>query len=90
MSARYEFIDGEKAVVTSSGAKKYTIVKMCTWMEVSKSGYYEWWGRPASATAERRSFLAPRRRQGVRGLRRDLWLPAGARPAGAVGRACQS
>ena len=58
MIARYEFIDGEKATVTATGAKKYTIVKMCAWLEVSKSGYYEWWDRPQSATAARREFLS--------------------------------
>ncbi len=58
MSSRYEFIDGEKATVTPAGVKKYTIVKMCEWLEVSKSGYYEWWDRPQSATAARREFLA--------------------------------
>ncbi|WP_176728432.1 IS3 family transposase [Planobispora rosea] len=31
---------------------------MCTWLEVSRSGYYEWRTRPASATAHRRALLA--------------------------------
>lgn len=50
MSAKYEFIDAQKA--------HYPIVKMCGWAEVSRSGYYDWVDRPASATAERRERLA--------------------------------
>jgi putative transposase len=57
VTSRYEFIDGEKATVTAGGAKKYTVVKMCEWMEVSHSGFYDWWGRPASVTASRRARL---------------------------------
>jgi putative transposase len=49
VSARYEFIDAEKA--------NYRVVKMCNWMGVSKSGFYEWQGRAASATAKRREEL---------------------------------
>ncbi len=49
MSEKYEFIDGCKYA--------YPIVKMCIWLDVSKSGFYEWRGRPASATAERREQL---------------------------------
>lgn len=49
MTARYEFIDAQKAV--------YPIVKMCAWLAVSKSGFYDWSGRPASATAARREQL---------------------------------
>jgi putative transposase len=50
VSAKYEFIDGEKYA--------YPIAKMCTWLAVSRAGFYEWRGRPASATAERRARLA--------------------------------
>ena len=57
MISRYEFIDDEKATVTSDGVKKYPIVKMCEWMEVSTSGFYEWLDRPQSATARRRNWL---------------------------------
>ena len=57
MSARYEFIDGEKATRGETGALKYAVGKMCEWMEVSTSGYYEWRCRPVSATAKRRAFL---------------------------------
>lgn len=58
MSARYEFIDAEKATMTADGIKrKYSVVKMCEWLEVSPSGYYEWRERPQSATAARRENL---------------------------------
>lgn len=57
MSARYELIDAEKATVTPAGALMYSVVKMCEWLEVSSSGYYEWRGRPASATVARRNRL---------------------------------
>lgn len=58
MSARYELIDAEKATLTAAGAVKYSILKMCEWLEVSSSGYYEWRGRPASVTSARRERLA--------------------------------
>jgi putative transposase len=57
VSARYEFIDEEKARTAASGKPKYTVVKMCEWMEVSTSGFYEWLKRPLSATAKRRDHL---------------------------------
>ena len=36
---------------------QYPVVKMCCWLDVSKSGFYEWRDRPLSATAERRVDL---------------------------------
>jgi putative transposase len=57
VSARYELIDAEKATTTAAGEVKYSVVKMCEWLEVSSSGYYEWRDRPTSATAARRDRL---------------------------------
>jgi putative transposase len=55
VSEVYEFIDVEYA--TSGAAPAITL--MCRWLEVSKSGYYEWRSRPESATAKRREELKP-------------------------------
>jgi len=35
----------------------YPISKMCRWLAVSRSGFYEWRGRPMSVTAMRRASL---------------------------------
>jgi transposase InsO family protein len=60
VSEIYEFIDVEKDVTAEpeSGGKKYAIVKMCEWLMVSTSGFYEWRARGESATARRRAYLA--------------------------------
>ena len=75
MSDVYEFIDAEYA--TSGAAPAITL--MCRWLEVSKSGYYEWRSRPESATAKRREELKLLIRKafedsdGTYGYRRVWW-----------------
>jgi putative transposase len=57
VTARYEFIDAEKATRNEDGTPRYAVTQMCGWLGVSTSGYYEWSARPASATARRRDRL---------------------------------
>jgi putative transposase len=52
VSDKYAFIDAEYAAVCAP-----TIERMCRWLQVSRSGYYEWLHRPPSATAQRRQLL---------------------------------
>ena len=52
MSDKYAFIDAEYATAAAP-----TIGRMCRWLQVSRSGYYEWLHRPASAAAQRRQLL---------------------------------
>jgi transposase InsO family protein len=56
---KFEFIDAEYALYQESGEQYVpSIVQMCRWMEVSRSGFYEWRKAPESATAKRRGILA--------------------------------
>jgi hypothetical protein len=58
VTEKYAFIGAEYANLPAEdvgGAP--TIVQMCGWLGVSKSGYYDWRSRPQSATARRRELL---------------------------------
>ena len=58
MTDRFEFIDAEYAAYRQSDEIYVpSIVKMCRWLEVSRSGFYEWRSAPESATARRRTEL---------------------------------
>ena len=45
MTDVYEFIDAEYATRENAPA----VTQMCAWLEVSKSGFYDWKSRPESA-----------------------------------------
>ncbi|MGH3990074.1 MAG: IS3 family transposase, partial [Pseudonocardiaceae bacterium] len=54
MSEKYELIESEYAADTAAAP---TITQMCVWLDVSRSGFYEWRSRAESATAKRRAEL---------------------------------
>ena len=58
MTGKYSFIDAEYAGTPGEDAGDApTIMQMCGWLGVSKSGYYDWRSRPQSAAAKRRELL---------------------------------
>jgi hypothetical protein len=57
MSEKYAFVDAECATLARDEACAPTVVQMCEWLEISKSGYYEWRSRPQSAASKRRELL---------------------------------
>ena len=90
MTDKFEFIDVEYAAYQQSDDEYVpSLVKMCIWMKVSRSGFYDWRNEPESATAKRRgllalyvkkSFEARVTRTGTAGSTRTWW--PGASPAG--------
>ena len=57
MSGKYAFIEAENATVAGETACAPTVTQMCSWLQVSRSGFYEWRSRPDSAAAKRRDDL---------------------------------
>ncbi|WP_286216080.1 IS3 family transposase [Demequina sediminis] len=53
---KYEYIDSLRNDPTTTDP----VWKMCRWLAVSTSGFYDWLGRPQSATAARRELLTGR------------------------------
>jgi putative transposase len=54
--SKYDYIDSQKSDPTNQNP----VVKMCLWMAVSTSGFYDWAIRPQSATAARQEALIAR------------------------------
>jgi putative transposase len=58
VTEKYEFIDAEYAAVAAGTGPAPTLSQMCCWMEVSRSGFYDWKSRPESAAGRRRNELS--------------------------------
>jgi putative transposase len=57
VSEKYTFIEAEHATVATGRPCAPTITQMCSWLRVSRSGFYEWRSRADSATTTRRNEL---------------------------------
>ena len=70
MSDKFEFIDAEYAAYQESGEQHVpSIVKMCIWMEVSRSGFYELAGRAGIGDGEKARDTRAVREKVIRGFR---------------------
>jgi putative transposase len=54
VSEKYAFIDAEYAICAAPAP---TVTQMCSWLDVSRSGFYDWRSRAESAAARRRQEL---------------------------------
>jgi putative transposase len=57
VTEKYEFIDAEYATAAAGNGPAPTLSQLCSWLEVSRSGFYEWRTRAESAAARRRNDL---------------------------------
>jgi transposase InsO family protein len=58
VSDTFEFIDAEYAALSQNNSSDDpSVVQMCVWLDVSRSGYYGWRKKEESATARRREEL---------------------------------
>jgi len=57
VNEKYAFVDAECAAPAGDKACSPSVARVCEWLEISKSGYYDWRSRPKSATAKRRELL---------------------------------
>jgi putative transposase len=63
VSDKYAFIAAEYACFQVDGSDAPTLAQMLEWLDVSKSGFYEWRDRKPSATAIRREQLKEKIRE---------------------------
>jgi putative transposase len=57
VSEKYALVDVECAALAGDEACAPSVAQACEWLEVSKSGYYEWRSRPQSTASKRRELL---------------------------------